>query len=96
MLEAHQQQEEGVDAPLVKLSDVANLPHKITGLHICLTPQGHILLQLLWHLSEYRLSPLTLMTSSFTPLATGFISELALERIAGHHVMYLEPKALQS
>ena len=51
MLEAHQQEEEEVSAPLVKLSDVANLPHKITGPQIYLTPQGHTLLQLLWHLS---------------------------------------------
>ena len=57
MLEAHQQEEEGVDAPWVKLSDVAKLSHKITGPHINMNPQGHIFLQLLWRLSASTLNP---------------------------------------
>ena len=71
MLEAHQQQEEGVDAPLVKLSDVANLPHKVTGSHIYLTPKV-IFFSNSCGVSQHRLSTLTLMTSSFTSLATGY------------------------
>ena len=71
MLEVHQQQEDGVDAPLVSfqmwptfLTD--NSPHHISdapGTYSSPNSCG---------ISQHRLSTLTLMTSSFTPLARGF------------------------
>ena len=75
MLEVHQQQEDGIDAPWSAFR-CGQPSSQITGPHIYvyLTLQEHILLQLLWCLSASTLNP-HLDDISFTPLATGLISD---------------------
>ena len=71
MLEAHQQQEEGVDAPLVSFQMWPTFLTDNRSTHISDAP-GTYSSPNSCGVSQHLLSTLTMMTSSFTSLATGY------------------------